>query len=488
MPPIEQIILSAAVLTLLSVFASKLSDRLSVPALLVFLGIGMLAGSEGIGKIAFSDPWLAKSIGIVALIFIIFSGGINTNWKRVRPILFPGFVLSTLGVLLTAIIVGASAVLLLKFSLIEGMLLGSIVSSTDVAAVFTILRSKKTSMKGNLTPLLELESGSNDPMSVFLTIGFIRILMQHNVAVVNLLPMFVLDMGMGALVGFLMAQLIITIINWLKLEYSGLYPVLTMSLVLLTYAIAAILKGNGFLAVYVVGLVMSNHDFVQKKSIMRFHDGIAWLMQIMMFLTLGLLVFPSHIIPVIGSGLLIAFVLIFLARPISMFICLFPFKFDWVEKTMISWVGLRGAVPIILATFPLLSHVPQAEMIFNIVFFVVITSVLVQGASIHAVAQWLKVAVPGDSTRVYPLEFERTEGIDASLNDLIVPYNSAAAGKRIFELNVPIKCLIVLISREDKFIIPDGSMIIEGGDVLLVLANDQDFAALNAGVRSRRSI
>ncbi|MBF0484396.1 MAG: potassium/proton antiporter [Candidatus Omnitrophica bacterium] len=479
---IEYIILYGAALIFLSVVASKLSDRLSVPALLLFLIIGMLAGSEGLGGIAFDDLSLAKSIGIVALVFIIFSGGINTTWKRMRPILFPGFILSTLGVLLTAVIVGVSAVYLLKFSWIEGMLLGAIVSSTDVAAVFTILRSKKMSMKGNITSLLEFESGSNDPMSVFLTIGFIRILMEKNISIVNLFPMFVLDMGMGALVGFFMARFTLFIINKLKLEYTGLYPVLIMSMVLLTYAVAALAKGNGFLAVYIVGLVMSNEEFLHKKSIMRFHDGIAWLMQITMFLTLGLLVFPSHIIPVVGSGLLIALVLVFLARPISIFLCLAPFKFNFAEKSLVAWAGLRGAVPIILATFPLLSNVPRAEIIFNIVFFVVLTSVLIQGTTVTAFANLLKITAPGSYSRVYPIEFERIQGIDASLNDMIVPYNSEVVGKKIFELNVPVKCLIVLISRDDNFIIPNGSMTIEGGDVLLVLANNKDFAALQSSL------
>ncbi|MFA5553032.1 MAG: potassium/proton antiporter [Phycisphaerae bacterium] len=474
---IEIIFLYVSVLIFLSILASKLSDRLSVPVLLLFLIIGMLAGSEGLGGIYFNDPLFAKSIGIVALVFIIFTGGIHTRWKDVRPVLVPGFVLATFGVLITAIIVGLFSVFILKLSYIEGMLLGSIVSSTDAAAVFTVLRSKRASLKGSVRPLLELESGSNDPMAVFLTMGFIHLLTIKDASLADLIPMFFLDMGVGALMGYIMAQLSIYIINRARLEYSGLYPVLTMSLILMTYAATTAFRGNGILAVYLVGLIMGSREFVHKKTIMKFHDGLAWLMQIAMFLTLGLLVFPSQIIPVIAAGLLAALVLIFLARPIASFLCLLPFKFNYPEKTMISWVGLKGAVPIILATFPMLAGLPQAETIFNIVFFVVLTSVLIQGTSIPFIAKKLKLSIPYDK-RVYPIEFEKTDGIDASLEELIVPFESEVIGKHIYEIRTPPKCLIVLIARQDKYFIPHGSTVIEPGDIFLVLAKKEDLAAL----------
>jgi cell volume regulation protein A len=247
---------------------------------------------------------------------------------------------------------------------------------------------------------------------------------------------------------------------------------------LITYALATLIQGNGFMAVYLLGLMMSKNDFVNKRSIVRFYEGIAWLMQIVMFLTLGLLVFPSQIFPVIGSGLLIAAVLIVLARPVSIFLCLFPFKFNFAEKTMISWVGLRGAVPIILATFPLLAGITQAHAIFNIVFFVVLTSVLLQGTSIPLVSKILKVTAPFDTKKKYPIEFEHSEAIDASLTDMIVPYNSEAVGKTIAAINIPPKALVVLIARGDKFIVPNGSTVIEEGDVFQVLANDEDLRLL----------
>jgi cell volume regulation protein A len=474
----EYLLLGGSVLLLFSIIASKISDRFGVPALLLFLAIGMIAGSEGLGGIYFDDPWLAKSIGVVALIFIIFSGGLDTNWKDTKSIVWPGVVLSTLGVLLTAIITGFFAVCLLKFSFLEGMLLGSIVSSTDAAAVFAILRSKRISLRSPLKPLLEFESGSNDPMAVFLTIGFISLLAEKSTNVAYLIPKFILDMGMGAIVGYLMAKFVIFFINHLKLEYEGLYLGLMISLVLLIYTIAILLKGNGFLAVYIAGLMLGRAEFPGKKMTLKFHDGLAWLMQIVMFVTLGLLVFPSRIVPLIGVGVLLTVLLMVIARPLSVMLCLLPFKMGIRKKIMIAWVGLRGSVPIILATFPFMAGIPQADIYFNIVFFVVIASVFIQGTSIPFVSKILNLDVPFAYRKSYPIEFEKTDGIDAELTDIIVPYNSSVVGKKISDLNIPEKCLIMLISRNDKFIIPSGSVIIEGGDVLLVLASTADFLAL----------
>lgn len=478
MIPIDTILLWVAVLIFVSVVSSKLSDRFSIPVLLLFLGIGMLAGSEGIGKIYFDNAQLAKSIGVVALIFIIFSGGFDTNWKDTRSVAGPGIMLSTLGVLMTALITGCFAVYILKFSFLEGMLLGSIVSSTDAAAVFTILRSKRIGLKKPLKPLLEFESGSNDPMAVFLTISFISLLTVKGMGVAALIPRFMLDMGMGALAGYLMARFIVFLINRLKLGHEGLYPVIMISLVLLTYVIAVFMKGNGFLAVYLAGLVLGQAEFPNKRMIMRFHDGLAWLMQIAMFVTLGLLVFPPRIVPLMGAGLLLTLLLMAVARPVSVLLCLSPFKMNIRKKVMVAWVGLRGSVPIILATFPFMAGIPQADTIFHIVFFVVFASVLIQGTSIPAVSRILKVATPPDAKKKYPIEFEHSDAIDASLVDMIVPYDSDIVGKAIAAINIPARALVVLISREDKFIVPNGSTVLEGGDVLLVLANDEDLRAL----------
>lgn len=474
---IDYILLWIAILIFASVLTSKLSEKFAIPALLLFLAVGMLAGSEGLGGVFFDNAQLAKSVGIVALIFIIFSGGLDTNWKETRSVVWPGIILSIAGVLLTAVIAGYFAVRILKFSFLEGMLLGSIISSTDAAAVFTILRSRHISLRAPLKPLLEFESGSNDPMAVFLTVSFISLLTVQDMKIASLIPKFIVNMGMGALAGYIMARGIIFFINRLKLDYEGLYLALMISLGLLVYVVAIFLKGNGFLAVYITGLMLGQRDFPNKKMILRFHDGLAWLMQIIMFVILGLLVFPSRIVPLIVPGLLLAVLLIMVARPISVMLCLLPFRMGLRKKVMIGWVGLRGSVPIILATFPFMAGVPRADTIFNVVFFVVIASVFIQGTSIAFVSRLLKLDVPSAYRRNYPIEFEKTEGIDAELTDVIVPYNSKTAGNRISELNTPEKCLIVLISRGDKFIIPSGSVVIEEGDVLLVLANKTDLAS-----------
>lgn len=468
---IETILFITAVLLFLSVIASKISDKFGVPVLLLFLTIGMLAGSEGLGGIPFDDPWLAKSLGTVALIFILFAGGFDTEWKETRHVLSTGFVLATLGVLLTAVTLGLFASFVLKISIMEGFLLGSIVSSTDAAAVFNILRSKNVSLRGKLKPLLELESGSNDPMAVFLTMGMIGLLQNSSLTIASLIPAFIIDMGIGAVSAFVLSKILIFVINRLKLSYEGLYPALLISLSLFTYTVTVALKGNGFLAVYLTGILIGNANLLHKNTIRHFYDGIAWLMQIIMFLALGLLVFPSHIVPIIGAGLLISGFLMFVARPLSVFLCLARTKMNLREKTMISWVGLRGAVPIILATFPLLAGVPQAELIFNIVFFIVLTSVLFQGTTLPVVSKLLKVDAPLNIKKVYPIEFEYTGEIDAELQDVIVPYNSAVVGKPLFQIGIPQDCLVVLISRDDKFFIPNGSTLINEGDVLLVLAN-----------------
>ncbi|KKO19841.1 MAG: potassium/proton antiporter [Candidatus Brocadia sp.] len=473
--PIENILLWVAILIFVSVVSSKLSDKFGIPILLLFLTIGMLAGSEGIGGIYFDNAKLAKSIGVVALIFIIFSGGLDTNWNDTRSVILPGAVLSTVGVLMTAIFTGFFAVYILKFSLLEGMLLGSIVSSTDAPAVFSVLRSKRISLKQPLKPLLEFESGSNDPMAIFLTAGFISILSAENMKITALIPRFMLDMSVGALIGYLMARFIVFFINRLKLGYEGLYPVIMISFVLLTYVIAVFLKGNGILAVYIAGLMLGKAKFPNKKIIVKFHDGLAWLAQIVMFIILGLLVFPSHITPLIETGFLLTFLLMVVARPVSVLLCLLPFNIDMRKKLMVAWVGLRGSVPIILATFPFMAGIPQADTIFNIVFLIVIASVFIQGTSIPALSKILKQDVPLANKMNYPIEFEKTAAFDAEMIDVIVPFDSEVVGKRISDLDIPEKCLIMLISRAGKFVIPSGDMVIESSDVLLVLANTADF-------------
>jgi len=329
----EYILIGASILLLISVLVSKISDRFGIPVLLLFLILGMLVGSEGLGGLYFDDPALAQFISVTALVVILFSGGFGTEWNQVRLMLKEGLLLSTLGVFITAMVVGLFASVLLGLSLLEGLLLGSIVSSTDAAAVFSVLRSKGISLKGKLKPLLELESGSNDPMAIFLTLGLIRLITQPGLSPLSLLGFFFQQMLIGAVVGYSLGRVMVLLVNRLKLGYEGLYPVLTLALVFLTFGLTAVIGGSGFLAVYLAGLVMGHYSFIHKRSLLRFHDGLAWIMQIAMFLTLGLLVFPSRLFPIIGLGLLVAGCLMLIARPVSIFVGLLPSKLGWREKT-----------------------------------------------------------------------------------------------------------------------------------------------------------
>jgi cell volume regulation protein A len=390
----EAWLLVASILLLLSVVSWKISSWLGVPALLFFLGIGMLAGSDGPGGIYFDNAFVAQSVGVVALAFILFAGGLDTQWRVVRPVLGGALSLSTIGVLLTAIVIAAFAILLLHFSFLEGLLLGAIISATDAVAVFSVLGARGLQLQGSIVPLLELESGSNDPMSVFLTIGVIRLLTEPRTSILEIIVLFVQQMGIGAISGILLGWAAIFLISRFKLSVVALYPVVTIALVLLTYSLTAMLGGSGFLAVYIMGLLLGNNPLQRVNQLMRFHCAISWLMQIAMFLILGLLVFPSHLPGVALGGLLITAVAIFIARPVSVFIALLPVKITVREKLFVSWVGLRGAVPIVLATFPLLSNVPNAVFLFDLVFFIVLASVLLQGTTVPIVARWLKVIVP----------------------------------------------------------------------------------------------
>jgi cell volume regulation protein A len=473
----ENIILIASVLLIASIIASKTSFKLGIPTLIFFLAIGMISGSEGIGGIYFDNPKIAQILGIIALNFILFSGGMDTKLETVKPVLRRGISLSTIGVLVTAATLGLIVHWLTDFTLIEGLLLGSIVSSTDAAAVFSILRSKKTALKGWLRPTLELESGSNDPLAYVLTISFTFLIANGNATVTQLILMFIQQMAIGAALGYVLGRGMVMAVNNAKLEIEGLYPVLVIAMMLFTYGFTDLLNGNGFLAVYLAALVLGNSNFLHKKSLMKFYDGMAWLMQIVMFLTLGLLVFPSHIVPVIDTGLLIAAALMFVARPIGVFISLVFFKMKKRDKLFISWVGLRGAVPIVFATYPMIAGIEKADMIFNLVFFISVTSVLLQGYTFPLVAKWLKVSVPEKIKRRTELDFELYDSARTELVEIVLPGNSPVVGKPIVNLKLPKSVMIVLLERDDKYIQPGGSTVLEEGDKLLLLANSKE--ALN---------
>lgn len=480
MIPIEYILLVGSFLILASVAFAKLSDNIGAPTLLLFLALGMLAGSEGPGGIYFDDAHLAQSVGIIALAFILFAGGLDTKWDEVKPVFWHATRLATIGVFITACAVGLFAAALLHIPLSLGMLLGAVISSTDAAAVLSVLRAKNVSLQGRLKPLLELESGSNDPMAVFLTVGIIQFLTVPEKGLGSIVLLFVIQMVVGVVSGLGLGRAMVFLLNRLRLSYEGIYPVFTLACAAFIYGATQTIGGSGFLAVYVAGIVAGNSEFVQKKSLLRFFDGLAWLSQIAMFLTLGLLVYPSHLVPVLGIGLLIAGFLMLVARPVSVFLCLSFTGLQRNEKVLISWVGLRGAVPIVLATFPLLAGLPDADTIFNVVFFTVLMSALLQGWSLPFVARLLRLDAPLEQKRRYPIEFAPVEGVDTELVDLIVPYHASIAGKSIVELEMPEDSLVVLISRDDNFIVPSGGTILQESDTVLVLVNKINLPAVRA--------
>lgn len=471
---IENIILVGSILLLISIFAGKTGYKFGVPTLIFFLGVGMLAGEDGIGGIAFDDPQTTQMIGIISLNFILFNGGLDTDWKSVRPILKEGIILSSLGVLLTALSLGTFVYYITDFTIYESLLLGSIVSSTDAAAVFSILRSKSLALRTNLRPTLELESGSNDPMAYVLTILFLGLVLNPDQSIVSIIPTFFIQMILGAIGGFAFGRLSKIIINRIKLDYEGLYPVLVIALMFMTFSVTDFLGGNGFLAIYICGVYLGNKYLIHKKNIIRMFDGLAWLAQIILFLTLGLLVLPSKIVPVIGIGIVISLFLMFVARPLSVFISLIFFKMKMRRRVYISWVGLRGAVPIVFATYPLLAGIDKADMIFNIVFFIALTSILVQGTSLGVVARWLNVSMPEADKELTPAEEFMAEYPKTEMREIGIGNANHAVGKMIVDLEFPKSSIIAMIKRGEKFITPNGSTVIEGGDVLIVLADTKE--------------
>lgn len=471
---IENILLVGSLLLFVSIIVGKTSYKFGVPTLLLFLAIGMLAGSDGIGGIHFDNPEIAQFIGVVSLNFILFSGGLDTSWKSVKPILREGVVLSTLGVLLTALSLGTFVWLITDFTIYESMLLGSIVSSTDAAAVFSILRSKSLALKSNLRPTLELESGSNDPMAYVLTIAFLSLVVNQDKSAFSIIPLFLHQMILGGIAGFAFGKLSKFVINNIRLDFEGLYPVLVIALMFITFSATDFVGGNGFLAIYICAVYLGNQELIHKKTILKMYDGLAWLMQIVLFLTLGLLVFPSQIIPYIGIGILISLFLIIVARPVGVLLSLMFFRMKMRRRFYISWVGLRGAVPIVFATYPLLAGIDKANMIFNIVFFISVTSVLIQGTTLTVIAKWLHVALPEKVKKITEVDRLILDLPKSSLQEFEILPDFQSVNKRIIDLNFPKTAFIVMIKRGEEFIRPGGSTVLKENDVLMVLADHQE--------------
>ena len=470
----ENILLIGSSLLILSILAGKTSYRFGVPTLIFFLLVGILAGSEGFGGIHFNDPKLAQFIGIIALNFILFSGGLDTSWPTVKPVLWKGIALSSAGVLITAVSAGAFLYFISDFSWIEALLVGAIISSTDAAAVFSILRSKSIALKKGLRPLLELESGSNDPMAYFLTIAFTGLLLAPDQNWTSVLPFFVQQILIGAVAGLGMGVISKYFINRIRLDFEGLYPVLAVGQMFLVFSLTDFIGGNGFLAVYLCAVYLGNQELIHKKTIMKFFDGMAWLMQIIMFLTLGLLVFPSMIFPIMGLGLILSLFLIFIARPVGVMLSLLPFKMAVKEKAYVSWVGLKGAVPIVFATYPLLAGVGSAELIFNLVFFVSVTSLLIQGPTLIKVSKLLGVSIPPERKIPHPVDKFLRERTQTKMIRLLLAPDCDRVGKSIVELGFPNDAVIAMIKRDGVYIAPTGYTVLEPLDELIVLVDDED--------------
>lgn len=473
----ENILLVGSILLFVSIIVGKTGYRFGVPALLLFLVVGMLFGSDGLG-LQFHNAKEAQFIGMVALSIILFSGGMGTKYTEIKPILVPGIVLSTAGVLLTALFTGLFIWWLsgmswtnIQLPLITSLLLASTMSSTDSASVFAILRSQKMNLKHNLRPMLELESGSNDPMAYMLTIVLIQFIQSSGMGVGNILGSFIIQFIVGAVAGYLLGKLAILMLNKLNIDNQSLYPILLLAFVFFTFSITDLLKGNGYLAVYIAGMMVGNNKIMYRKEIYTFMDGLTWLFQIIMFLCLGLLVNPHEMLEVSVVALLIGIFMIVIGRPLSVFLCLLPFgkKITMKSRLFISWVGLRGAVPIIFATYPVVANVPSAHSIFNIVFFITIVSLIVQGTTVSWVARILGLSTPLEKTG-NDFGVELPEEIDSDLRDVTVTEEILKKGETLKDMNLPKGTLVMIVKRGDEYLIPNGTLKLHVGDKLLLIS------------------
>ncbi|KAB2908616.1 MAG: potassium/proton antiporter [Ignavibacteriales bacterium] len=471
---IEDKLLILSVLVILAILVTRLTKNYGVPALLLFIGLGMLAGSEGPGGIDFNNAQFAQSIGTVALIFILFSGGLETNFESVKKGYKSAVSLATLGVVLTGLFSGLFLYYVAGYEFKYSLLIGSVIASTDAAAVFSVLRAKEMSLGGILQPVLELESGSNDPMAIFLTAMMISVITLPEKPLYEYFLIFLMQFGIGAVTGIAGGRAIAWIMNRLDFLLPGFYPVFVMAGAISIYSGTALLSGSGFLAVYLAGIVANKYEYQHKTNTTRFFEGLAWLSQIGMFITLGLLIYPSKLIEVSLIGILFAIFLTFVARPIAVFISLIFSRFNLREKFFIVWGGLRGAVPIILATFALTADIPAGDKVFNLVFFVVILSALGQGWSLPFAARFLRVTSEKTLTKKVLIDIETGRDDDKTLFDLFVQPGSPACGNKIVELGLPKEVLIVLIERKGKYVIPSGSTRISEDDLVILLADKHE--------------
>ena len=480
----EEVLLICSVILFVSILAGKAGFRVGLPALLLFLGIGMLFGSDGLG-LQFSNPQIAQFIGMIALSIILFSGGMDTKLSEIKPIASQGVVLATLGVLVTTAITGYFIFWLTglvagyeTLTLAESLLMAAVMSSTDSASVFSILRSKGVYLKQRLRPTLELESGSNDPMAYMLTIILIAYIQSNGMDFQEGAISLIIQLGLGLIAGYILGKVSVWIINRVNVENQSLYPILLLAVIFFIFSITSLLKGNGYLAVYIAGLVVGNTKIIHKKSIVTFFDGFTWLWQIVMFITLGLLVNPHELLPVAGIGLTVGIFMIIFARPITVFLCLLPFRnFTTKAKLYISWVGLRGAVPSIFATYPLIAGIENANLIFNVVFFITILSLLVQGTTVTHVARWLHLTDAPERKDEFGIELP--EEIKSAMSEIDITKEVLSHGNKLMQLKLPDHTLAVMVKRDGKYFIPKGNTELHENDKLLMIS-DNDEALLQS--------
>ena len=479
----ENILLIGSVLLFVSILAGKTGYRFDVPVLLLFLFVGMLFGSDGLG-LQFSNMESAQFIGMVALTIILFSGGMDTRFADVRPVVGPGAVLSTVGVLLTTVFTGLFVWWLsgmawtnIHFACVTSLLLAATMSSTDSASVFATLRSQRMNLKHNLRPLLELESGSNDPMAYMLTLVLVQLATADPGAGGadwgHVAGLFAVQFAVGAAVGFAIGHFAVWSLNRLNIDNASLYPILLLSIAFFTFSATGLLHGNGYLAVYLTGMIIGNNRIPYRKEVATFMDGLTWLFQIIMFLMLGLLVNPHEMFRVACVALLIGLFMICIARPASVFLCLLPFRrINARARLFISWVGLRGAAPIIFAIYPVMAGVEGSDLIFNIVFFITLLSLLTQGTTLAAAARLLGLSAPLEKTG-NEFGVELPDEIDSDLRDMTVTRRMLEKADTLKDMNLPTGTLVMLIKRDDEFLIPNGSLRLHEGDKLLLISENK---------------
>lgn len=479
----EFLLLVGSFLFFVSLLVGKAGHRFGVPVLLLFLCVGMLFGSDGFG-LQFQNVQIAQTIGTICLCIILFSGGLDTKFNEIKPIVPPGIILATVGVILTAFITGffvwwqfGNLFSAVGAGLLTSFLLASTVSSTDSASVFGILRSKGLKLKNNLRPLLELESGTNDPLAYMLTIVLMNLIQSGtHPNFFLILGLIILQLSVGALVGFLVGKASVFILNRIEMDNPSLYPILVLVLGIFSFSSTYFLKGNGYLAVYITGLVLGNSKFPQRRSSMKFMDGFAWMSQILLFLTLGLLVNPRELLTVLIPALVIAFFVIFVARPLSIFLSLAPFRnIHFKDKIFVSWVGLRGAVPILFSILPLASGIAGARIIFNIVFVITIVSLLFQGTTLSLVAKCLGVSEkPKYFRKIEEFDVEFSEDIKSAMTEINITKETLRHGRNLIELPFPERTLVVMVKRGDHYFVPTGKTELHEGDILLVISDDDE--------------